>query len=181
MSLSALKLELETPVAMIVAAAKNGVIGHKQAMPWYLPEELKHFKRTTLGKPLVMGRATFESIGRPLPGRTNIVISRNPDFTHPGIRVVASLEEALRLADNQAIIDGSPEIMVMGGGQVYQQAFPLVARLYLTQIDAEPEGDTWFPEVKAEEWREVSRDTYPAQEGNRYAYQIKCLERIASF
>jgi len=125
-----------------------------------------------------MGRATFESIGRPLPGRANIVISRNPDFSHPGIRVVSSLEEALRLADNQAIIDGSPEIMVMGGGQIYQQAFPLATRLYLTQVQAEPEGDTWFPEVTASEWQEISRDVYPAQEGNRYAYHIKYLERV---
>ncbi|MDR9467042.1 dihydrofolate reductase [Marinospirillum sp.] len=178
MTLATENLQLETPVAIIVAAAKNWVIGHKNAMPWYLPEELKHFKRTTLGKPLVMGRATFESIGRPLPGRANIVVSRNPDFSHPGIRVVGSLEEALRLADNQAVIDGSPEIMVMGGGQIYQQAFPLATRLYLTQVQAEPEGDTWFPEVTESEWQEISRDVYPAQEGNRYAYHIKYLERV---
>lgn len=175
------ELQLETPIAIIVAAAKNRVIGHQNRMPWYLPEELKHFKRTTLGKPLVMGRATFESIGRPLPGRTNIVITRNPDFNPPGIRIVTSLEEALRLADNQAIIDGAPEIMVMGGGQIYQQIFPLASRLYLTQVEAEPEGDTWFPEIRDSEWQEISRDTYPAQEGNRYAYQIKYLERKAGF
>jgi dihydrofolate reductase len=170
-------LQLNTPVAIIVAAAKNRVIGHDNAMPWYLPEELQHFKRTTLGKPLVMGRNTFESIGRPLPGRTNIVISRNPEFSHPGIKVAASLEEALKLADNQAILDGSAEIMVMGGGQVYQQAFPLASRLYLTEVDAEPEGDTWFPEIQDNEWLETSRDVYPAQEGNRYGYAIRCLQR----
>lgn len=170
-------LDLTTPVAIIVAAARNGVIGHKNRMPWYLPEELKHFKRTTLGKPLVMGRATFESIGRPLPGRTNIVVTRNPEFTHPGIKTAPNLEAALKLADNQAIIDGSPEIMVMGGGQIYQQAFPLASRLYLTTVEAEPEGDTWFPEIKDSEWQELSRDTYPAQEGNRYAYLIRMLER----
>lgn len=170
-------LQLNTPLAIIVAAAKNRVIGHNNAMPWYLPEELKHFKRTTLGKPLVMGRNTFESIGRPLPGRTNIVISRNPDFSHPGIKVAGSLEEALKLADNQAIIDGSEEIMVMGGGQIYQQVFPFASHLYLTEVDAEPEGDTWFPEVLASEWLETSRDVYPAQEGNRYGYAIRCLQR----
>lgn len=170
-------LQLNTPVAIIVAAAKNRVIGHDNAMPWYLPEELQHFKRTTLGKPLVMGRNTFESIGRPLPGRTNIVISRNPEFSHPGIKVASSLEEALKLADNQAVIDGSAEIMVMGGGQIYQQAFPFTSRLYLTEVDAEPEGDTWFPEVLDSEWLETSRDVYPAQEGNRYGYAIRCLQR----
>ncbi len=176
-------LQLETPLAIIVAAAKNRVIGFKNAMPWYLPEELQHFKRTTLGKPLVMGRNTFESIGRPLPGRTNIVISRNPDFNHSGVKVATSLAAALKIADAQAIIDGSKEIMVIGGGQIYEQAFPLATYLYLTEVDAEPEGDTWFPEVNMNEWLETSRDSYfvkenhQAQEGNRYAYAIRCLQR----
>lgn len=169
--------QLETPLALIVAAAKNRVIGFQNAMPWYLPEELAHFKRTTLGKPLVMGRNTFESIGRPLPGRTNIVISRNPEFNHPGVKVATSLAAALKIADSQAIIDGASEIMVIGGGEIYQQAFPLADTLYLTEVDAEPQGDTWFPEVSSEEWLETSRDTYPAQEGNRYAYAIRCLQR----
>lgn len=172
-------LALSTPVAIIVAAARNRVIGHNNAMPWYLPEELQHFKRTTQGKPLVMGRATFESIGRPLPGRLNIVVSRNPDFFHAGIRVVKDLESALQLADNQAVIDGAEEIMVMGGGQIYQQAFPLASRLYLTEVDAEPTGDTWFPEVRPEEWLETGNTHYPAQEGNRYAYTIRQLQRKA--
>lgn len=169
--------QLETPIAIIVAAAKNRVIGFENAMPWYLPEELAHFKRTTLGKPLVMGRNTFESIGRPLPGRTNIVISRNPEFNHPGVKVAANLATALKIADAQAIIDGSKEIMVIGGGQIYQQAFPLAHYLYLTEVDAEPQGDTWFPCVNMNEWLETSRDTYPAQEGNRYAYAVRCLVR----
>lgn len=168
---------IETPIAIIVAAAKNRVIGFQNAMPWYLPEELAHFKRTTMAKPLVMGRNTFESIGRPLPGRTNIVISRNPEFNHPGIKVAASLAEALKIADAQAILDGAKEIMVIGGGQIYEQAFPLADIVYLTEVDAEPEGDAWFPEINRNEWLEISRDTYPAQEGNRYAYAIRCLER----
>ncbi|HKM16506.1 MAG TPA: dihydrofolate reductase [Marinospirillum sp.] len=168
---------LETPIAIIVAAAKNRVIGHKNSMPWYLPEELKHFKRITLGKPLVMGRNTFESIGRPLPGRTNIVISRNPEFNHSGIKIAANLAAALKIADAQAVIDGATEIMVIGGGQIYEQAFPLASYLYLTEVDAMPEGDTWFPEVNKDEWLETSRDSYSAQEGNRYAYAIRCLQR----
>lgn len=169
--------KLDTPLAIIVAAAKNRVIGFKNAMPWYLPEELAHFKRTTMAKPLVMGRNTFESIGRPLPGRTNIVISRNPEFNHPGVKVASSLDAALKIADAQAIIDGASEIMVIGGGEIYKQAFPLASILYLTEVDAEPEGDTWFPKVSMDEWLETSRDTYPAQEGNRYAYAIRCLQR----
>ncbi len=171
-------LTLDTPVAMIVAAARNRVIGHQNRMPWYLPEELKHFKRTTQGKPLVMGRATFESIGRPLPGRTNIVVTRNPDFSHPGIKTASSLAAALKLADSQALVDGAQEIMVMGGAQIYQQALPLATRLYLTTVEAEPEGDAWFPELQEKEWLEVSRDTYPAQEGNRYGYLIRLLQRV---
>lgn len=176
-------LQLETPLAIIVAAAKNRVIGFKNAMPWYLPEELQHFKRTTLGKPLVMGRNTFESIGRPLPGRTNIVVSRNPEFNHSGVKVATSLAAALKIADAQAIIDGAKEIMVIGGGQIYKQAFPLATYLYLTEVDAMPEGDTWFPEVTMNEWLETSRDSYfvkadhSAEKGNRYAYAIRCLQR----
>jgi len=167
----------ETPLAIIVAAAKNRVIGFNNAMPWYLPEELAHFKRTTLGKPLIMGRNTFESIGRPLPGRTNIVISRNPEFNHPGVKVATSLAAALKIADSQAIIDGASEIMIIGGGEVYRQAFPLATTLYLTEVDVEPQGDTWFPEINLNEWVETSCKTYPAQEGNRYAYAIRCLQR----
>lgn len=170
--------KLDTPLAIIVAAAKNRVIGFQNAMPWYLPEELAHFKRTTMAKPLVMGRNTFESIGRPLPGRTNIVISRNPEFNHPGVKVANNLAAALKIADAQAMIDDASEIMVIGGGEIYQQAFPLADTLYLTEVDAEPQGDTWFPEVSMNEWLETSRDTYPAQEGNRYAYAIRCLQRL---
>ena len=169
--------KLDTPLAIIVAAAKNRVIGFKNAMPWYLPEELAHFKRTTMAKPLVMGRNTFESIGRPLPGRTNIVISRNPEFSHPGIKVASSLDAALKIADAQAIIDGASEIMVIGGGEIYKQAFPLASILYLTEVDAEPQGDTWFPEVNMEQWLEISRDTYLPQEASRYGYAIRCLQR----
>ncbi len=168
---------LSTPVAIIVAAAKNGVIGYQNAMPWYLPEELGYFKKVTYGKPLVMGRATFESIGRPLPGRTNIVITRNSDWQHPGVVVASSLEQALQRADSQAQVDGAEEIMVVGGGQIYAQAFALASRLYLTEVDATPEGDTWFPQVSDEEWEEISSQRFPEQGGNRYAYTLRYLIR----
>ncbi|WP_416886780.1 dihydrofolate reductase [Marinospirillum sp.] len=174
-----MKDQRHTPIAVIVAAAKNWVIGHQQAMPWYLPEELGYFKRKTWGKPIIMGRATFESIGRPLPGRTNIVISRQSDYAPAGVKVVPSLEAALTLADQQAQIDGAEEIMVIGGGQIYQQAFALADRLYLTEVDAEPEGDTWFPAVQWDEWQLVSEQAFAAGEGNRYAYRLLCLDRRA--
>lgn len=149
----------ETPVAMIAALAQNRTIGIGNRLPWYLPEDLKRFKVTTQGKPLVMGRKTFESIGRPLPGRLNIVITRDKHYQsrHSGIRVCHSLSEALELADQQALIDDADEIMVMGGGEIYAQALPVATRLYLTEVDIEVEGDAHFPEIDARQWREVER------------------------
>lgn len=168
----------EPQLAVIVAAAKNWVIGFQNAMPWYLPEELAHFKRTTLGKPIIMGRKTFESIGRPLPGRLNIVVSRNADFQASGVKVVNSLEAGLKLAKAQAVIDGVDEIMLIGGAQLYEQGLPLANKLYLTQVDAEPTGDAWFPAINWQDWQEESRASYPSQGGNRYAYTIFDLTRI---
>lgn len=169
---------LEPRLAVIVAAANNWVIGFQNAMPWYLPEELAHFKRTTLGKPIIMGRKTFESIGRPLPGRLNIVVSRNPDYTAAGVKTVASLEAAIKLANAQATLDGAEEIMLIGGAQLYEQGLPLADKLYLTQVEAEPTGDAWFPAINWQDWQEESRTSYPSQGGNRYAYTIFDLTRI---
>lgn len=145
------------PVAMIAAMAKNRVIGVDNQLPWYLPEDLKFFKRMTQAKPLVMGRKTFQSIGRPLPGRLNIVVTRDTGFAHDGVRVCHDLPSALVLADQQAIIDGVEEIMVMGGGEIYAQALPHASRLYLTEVDVEVEGDARFPEIDSAEWEEVQR------------------------
>lgn len=145
------------PVAMIAAMAKNRVIGVDNQLPWYLPEDLKFFKRMTQAKPLVMGRKTFQSIGRPLPGRLNIVVTRDSEFAHDGVRVCHDLPSALVLADQQAIIDGVEEIMVMGGGEIYAQALPHASRLYLTEVDVEVEGDARFPEIDSAEWEEVQR------------------------
>ncbi|MDN3523209.1 dihydrofolate reductase [Halomonas ramblicola] len=145
------------PIAMIAAMAKNRVIGVDNQLPWYLPEDLKFFKRMTQAKPLVMGRKTFQSIGRPLPGRLNIVISRDPHFEPLGVRVCRSLDAALALADQQAAIDGVEEIMVMGGAQIYAQALPRASRLYLTEVDVEVAGDARFPELDPAEWEEVQR------------------------
>ncbi|WP_425283425.1 dihydrofolate reductase [Halomonas daqiaonensis] len=167
------------PVAMIAAMSRNRVIGVDNQLPWYLPEDLKFFKRMTQAKPLVMGRKTFESIGRPLPGRLNIVATRDPRFQHDGIRVCHDLESALRLADQQATIDGVEEIMVMGGAQIYTQALPYSSRLYLTEVDIEVEGDARFPELDMAEWQEVQRvpgETAEGQPAYHFVQYHRCSE-----
>jgi len=153
------------PVAMIAALSRNRVIGVENQLPWYLPEDLRFFKRMTQAKPLVMGRKTFASIGRALPGRLNIVVTRNRDFTHEGVRVCHDLESALRLADHQATIDGVEEIMVMGGAEIYAQALPYTSRVYLTEVDIEVEGDAHFPALDMTEWQEVQRVAGEPAEG----------------
>ncbi|MGJ7457977.1 dihydrofolate reductase [Halomonas sp. RA08-2] len=150
------------PVAMIAAMDRHRVIGVDNQLPWYLPEDLRFFKRMTQSKPLVMGRKTFQSIGRPLPGRLNIVVTRDPDFYndgihHDAIRVCHDLASALALADQQATIDGAEEIMVMGGAEIYAQALPFASRLYLTEVAVEVEGDARFPELDPAEWEELQR------------------------
>ncbi|WP_240724749.1 dihydrofolate reductase [Onishia niordana] len=163
--------ETVVPVAMIAAMSRNRVIGVDNQLPWYLPEDLKFFKVMTQGKPLVMGRKTFESIGRPLPGRRNIVVTRDPDFEHPGVSVCHDLVSALDLADQQAIIDGVEEIMVMGGAQIYAQALPYASRLYLTEVDITLEGDAFFPELEKASWRqEQVVDGEPAEGQPAYAF-----------
>lgn len=153
------------PVAMIAALSSNRVIGVDNRLPWYLPEDLKFFKRMTQGKPLVMGRKTFQSIGKPLPGRLNIVVTRDVDFAHPGIRVCHDLASALDLAEQQARIDGAEEIMVMGGGEIYRQALPWASRLYLTEVDLSLEGDAYFPELSEADWEEAQRVAGTPPEG----------------
>ncbi|GHE20579.1 dihydrofolate reductase [Halomonas urumqiensis] len=153
------------PIAMIAAMARNRVIGVDNQLPWYLPEDLKFFKSMTQAKPLVMGRKTFQSIGRPLPGRLNIVVTRDTEFAHDGVRVCHDLPAALALADQQATIDASDEIMVMGGAEIYAQALPSASRLYLTEVDIEVEGDARFPELDMAEWEEVQRVAGSPAEG----------------
>lgn len=138
-------------LAIIVAAARNGVIGRNNQLPWHLPQDLKYFKAVTLGKPVIMGRKTYESIGRPLPGRANIVITRDLSWCANGVEVVHSFDEALELASG---VDVS-EVMVIGGAEIYKAALPVAHRIYLTRIDLEPEGDAFFPEPGAD-WLLVS-------------------------
>lgn len=147
---------MTVPIAIIAAIGENGVIGSRNAIPWRLPTDFAHFKRSTLGKPLVMGRKTFESIGKPLPGRTSIVVSRQSDFAPEGIIVCPDLASALRRAQAVAGEEGAAEVMIGGGGEIYREAMPLAERLYVTHVVASPDGDTRFPPIDPKHW-EVER------------------------
>ncbi|AFT68754.1 Protein containing dihydrofolate reductase region domain [Alloalcanivorax dieselolei B5] len=164
-------------VAMIVAMARNRVIGRDNKLPWYLPNDLKYFKRTTLGKPVVMGRLTWESLGRPLPGRTNIVISRDPHYQAEGAKVVADLDQALELAGNVAFIDGQDEVMILGGAQIYALALPRADRLYITEVQADVDGDAWFPRWDRSQWVERGRESFKAEGPNPYDYDFVVFDR----
>ena len=165
-------------LAMIAAMAENRVIGRNNQLPWRIPSDLQFFKRVTLGKPVVMGRNTFESIGRPLPGRTNIVITRNLDYSAEGVVVAHSVEEGIERAKQIAERDGIDEVMVIGGGELYAALLPLAQRLYITEVVAEFEGDAWFPEIDASEWgREVSEE-HPQDDQNEYPYRFVILNRV---
>lgn len=150
--------------ALIVARANNGVIGRNNQLPWHLPADLRYFKQITLGKPVIMGRNTFESIGRPLPGRTNVVLTATPGWQAPGVRVVADLEKALTLARAQAALDGVDEVMVIGGARVYGQAMAWVDRLYVTEVDVTPEGDAHFDAPDPVQFALVAETSHPATE-----------------
>lgn len=165
-------------VALICAMASNGVIGNENKLPWRLPEDLRHFRRTTMGHSVVMGRKTWESIGRPLPGRTNIVVTRQPDYQAEGASVRDSLESALKLAENMAIIDGAEQAFVIGGAELYRQALPLAKLFHLTRIHAEVPGHTFLTGFEESEWREISRRDYKSDPENPYDYSICLLRRF---
>ncbi len=166
-------------IALICAMAENRVIGINNSLPWHLSEDLKNFKRTTMGNSIIMGRKTWESIGRALPGRTNIVVSTNPDYEAEGTRVVNSLEEATKLAESISIIDGSEEAFIIGGAGLYQAALPLADRFHLTRVHAEVEGDTYLAEFNEADWQEISREDFSQSETNTYAFSICVLERVS--
>ncbi len=151
-------------LVLVVARAKNGVIGRDGALPWHIPDDLRRFKRMTVGKPVIMGRKTFESIGKPLPGRQNIVLTRDAAWAAPGVTVVPNLAEAVAAAglDPRARADG---IMVIGGAQIYAEALPSATRIELTEVDAEPTGDTVLPAFDQARWREVAREAHPSAGG----------------
>lgn len=148
------RLDQGKRIVMVAAYADNRVIGNHGAIPWHLPEDFAHFKRTTLGHTLVMGRTTYNSIGRPLPGRTTVVLTRDPDWSADGVLVAHSLEEALDLAAQQ---DG--DTIIAGGTEVYEQAMPLATHQILTEVHQSPEGDAHYPEFDAAQWRETARES----------------------
>ena len=159
-------------VTLVVAAADNGVIGAGGAMPWHLPDDLKYFKAVTLGHPVLMGRRTFEAIGRPLPGRRNLVMTRGGAPPPAGAEAVGSLDEAL------ARCAGAAELFVIGGGEIYRLALPRAARVHLTRVHASPAGDAWFPELDPGEWRELTRSEHPPDARHAHAMTFLLLERV---
>jgi dihydrofolate reductase len=166
-----------TILSIIVAFAENGVIGNGNALPWHLPEDLRHFKRVTMGKPIVMGRRTFESIGKPLPGRTNIVITRNASFRAEGVEVATSVDAALALAQHKAGTDD--EVVVIGGAEIYAATLPFADVLYATEVHASVEGDALLPPIDWKQWREVSRERHAAQSLQDHAFSFVRYERAA--
>jgi len=157
-------------IAIVVAMSENRVIGLRNALPWRLPADLRHFRRVTLGKAVLMGRKTFESIGHPLEGRRNIVLSRDPHFRAGGCLIAPSLDEALAHA-------GGDEVLVIGGASIYEQVLPRTERIYLTLVHAQVEGDTFFPSIDEDEWLTIARTDHPADERNVFPYSFLTLER----
>lgn len=165
---------MTSQLALIAALARNRVIGRDNRLPWRLPADLRFFKQTTMGKPLLMGRRTWESIGKPLPGRRMIVLSRNPGYRASGCAVARSLDEAV------AIAGAVPEIMVIGGASLYEQTLPSAKRLYLTLVDADIPGDAWFPKWDAREWQLVWEEAYPADADHAWPYRFRRWERVTA-
>lgn len=157
-------------ISLIVAMGTNRVIGRDNKLPWRMPADMKRFRSLTMGKAILMGRVTYDSIGRPLDGRHNVVLTRNQDYAAEGCTVVNSVDEALKAA-------GQGELMVIGGSAIYEQMLPMANRIYLTLIDAEFEGDSYFPMIEPGEWSEVSREICPADAANPYNYAFVVLER----
>lgn len=161
-------------ISLVVAAAHNNGIGKDGKMPWHLPADMRHFKNVTWGMPVIMGRKTFDSIGKVLPGRKNIVITRQTGWAAEGAVVVKKMEDALIVAAET----DAKEVMVVGGGEIYKLVFETARRIYLTRVDAEPEADTFFPSIEPQQWRLVSQQDHEADKKNAYNYSFQVWERI---
>ena len=159
-------------ISIVVAMDDNRLIGKDNKLPWHLPADLAYFKKITTGKSILMGRKTYDSIGRPLPNRRNIVITRNPETLISGCEVVHSIDEALSITQNEA------EVMVIGGASLCQQLLPVVTRLYITKIEGEFDGDVYFPNYDKADWYEVKRESHQSDEFNKYVYHFIVLERV---
>ncbi|TIW66349.1 MAG: dihydrofolate reductase, partial [Mesorhizobium sp.] len=165
-------------IAIYVAIADNGVIGRDGGLPWRLSTDLKRFKADTMGKPIIMGRKTYEGIGRPLPGRLNIVVTRDKAWRAEGIEIAHSLKEAIALANVRGrCMAGADEICVVGGGEIYAQALPLADRLHVTHVLASVEGDAHFPPIDTDQWRVASAEDFPAGEKDSHATRYTVYER----
>lgn len=167
-------------VALIWAMSDNLVIGRDNKLPWHLPNDLKYFKRLTTGKPVIMGRKTYDSIGRPLPNRVNIVITRDAGFKADGIKVVHNLDAAIELAEAETTISGAEEVIVMGGAEIYAQSLPRADRLYTTFVHANVDGDAFFPEVDWAAFDEVARERFEADGPNPYDYSFTVWDKKAA-
>ena len=165
-------IAIKPRISLIVAMARNRVIGSNNQMPWHLPADFAYFKRITLGHPIIMGRKTFESIGRILPGRRNIVVSRNRDFQVDGAEVMHSLDEAI------GTCPGHEEVFVIGGATLYAAALPQAVRLYITEVDVAPDGETLFPIIDKRDWFEAARQRVEPDDKNAYAMEFVVLERL---
>ena len=164
-------------LAVICAMSRNGVIGRDNGLPWNLPGDLKHFKETTLGCPIIMGRKTWDSIGRPLPGRTNIIVTRRGEVESDGIKIADSLKNALDLAKSCLTTAGGNEIFVIGGAQIYKEAFPLANRLYLTRVNSFVDGDIYLEGFDEADWIEISNKSFNALSSEGHDYNICVLDR----
>jgi dihydrofolate reductase len=164
-------------IAMIAGVAENGVIGNDQTIPWRVPSDMAFFKKTTMGKPIVMGRKQYETVGRPLPGRTNIVITRQADYQPEGVVVVHGIDAALARARAVAEAEGVDEIMIIGGGELYAQLIDRADRLYITHIDLSPAGDVRFPTIKPEQWSVVDLPEVMPSPKDEASYRVKVYER----
>ena len=163
-----------TIISLVVAASRNGVIGHAGALPWHISSDLKLFKQITMGKPVIMGRKTWDSLPRkPLPGRKNIVISRKTDFPVQGARTARTVDEALALAK----ADNPPEIAIIGGGEIYRLFWPMAGQIYLTEVDLDVEGDTLFPRLNSTEWDLVKAEPHPRGPNDSASFVLKLLKR----
>lgn len=158
-------------ISAVVAMARDGVIGRDNAMPWHLPDDLKRFKQLTMGKPMLMGRKTFEAIGKPLPGRTSLVLTRDPSWQAKDVIAVRSVDEAL------AKVGDVPELCIVGGAEIYKLTLPITQRIHLTRIHANIPGDAVFPAIDTSQWRETERVEHPADERHAYAMTFSTLER----
>ena len=170
------RFQNDVPVVLVLAAAENGVIGRGDTLPWELPDDLQHFKRTTLGRPIIMGRKTFDSVGFPLPGRRNIVITRDADWQYEGVTVCHTLDEALARAFDQALIDGADAAMVVGGAEIYRLALPRADKVVLTRVQGSVHGDVLFDLTLLAGWQETIMDSFEADERNSHAFTIVELE-----